>query len=111
MRSSPGPLPPQRLPGRSCIRRISDFSARLQIRGREYTKTHEKTPFGVELRALTHRHRVCPHYTDSPGVSPAKAMKLPYKILVLDDDDSALDGIVEMLREMGYAVTPATTYE
>ena len=38
-------------------------------------------------------------------------MKLPYKILVLDDDDSALDGIVEMLREMGYVVMPATTYE
>ena len=38
-------------------------------------------------------------------------MKLPYKILVLDDDDSALDGIVEMLREMGYLVTPATMYD
>ena len=38
-------------------------------------------------------------------------MKLPYKILVLDDDDSALDGIVEMLREMGYVVTPAATYD
>jgi CheY-like chemotaxis protein len=38
-------------------------------------------------------------------------MKLPYKILVLDDDDAALEGIAEMLRDMGYAVRPATTYE
>jgi len=38
-------------------------------------------------------------------------MKLPYKILVLDDDDAALEGIVEMLREMGYLVTGATTYD
>jgi CheY-like chemotaxis protein len=38
-------------------------------------------------------------------------MKLPYRILVLDDDDAALDGIVEMLRDMGYVVTGATTYD
>ena len=38
-------------------------------------------------------------------------MKLPYRILVLDDDESALAGIVEMLRDGGYVVTPAETYE
>jgi CheY-like chemotaxis protein len=40
-----------------------------------------------------------------------KAMKLPYRILVLDDDEAALAGIVELLRDGGYAVTPAETYE
>jgi DNA-binding response OmpR family regulator len=38
-------------------------------------------------------------------------MKLPYRILVLDDDENALDGIVEMLRDAEYHVTGATTYE
>src|SRR5258705_10044458 len=38
-------------------------------------------------------------------------MKLPYRILVLDDDESALEGIAELLREMGYVVTPSTTYD
>ena len=38
-------------------------------------------------------------------------MKLPYRILVLEDDDAALEGIVEMLREAGYRVTGAATYE
>jgi CheY-like chemotaxis protein len=38
-------------------------------------------------------------------------MKLPYRILVLDDDEAALAGIVELLREAGYNVTAAATYE
>jgi DNA-binding response OmpR family regulator len=38
-------------------------------------------------------------------------MKLPFRILVLDDDDSALAGIVELLRDSGYLVTGATTYD
>ena len=38
-------------------------------------------------------------------------MKLPYRILALDDDESALEGIVELLRDMGYDVTPSTTYD
>ena len=38
-------------------------------------------------------------------------MKLPYRILVLDDDDAALAGIVELLRDAGYVVTGATTYD
>jgi DNA-binding response OmpR family regulator len=38
-------------------------------------------------------------------------MKLPYRILVLDDDEHALDGIAEMLRDTGYDVTPASSYE
>ena len=38
-------------------------------------------------------------------------MRLPYRILVLDDDDSALAGIVELLRDSGYLVTGATTYD
>lgn len=38
-------------------------------------------------------------------------MKLPYRLLVLDDDENALIGIVEMLRGAGYDVTPSTTYE
>jgi CheY-like chemotaxis protein len=38
-------------------------------------------------------------------------MKLPFRILVLDDDDTALAGIVESLRDAGYVVTGATTYD
>jgi CheY-like chemotaxis protein len=38
-------------------------------------------------------------------------MKLPFRILVLDDDDTALAGIVELLRDAGYVVTGATTYD
>jgi CheY-like chemotaxis protein len=38
-------------------------------------------------------------------------MKLPYRILVLDDDENALLGLVEMLRDADYAVTGASRYE
>jgi DNA-binding response OmpR family regulator len=38
-------------------------------------------------------------------------MKLPYRILVLDDDEHALSGIVELLRDANYVVTAATTYD
>ena len=38
-------------------------------------------------------------------------MKLPYRILVLDDDEHALAGIVELLRDSGYVVTGAGTYD
>jgi CheY-like chemotaxis protein len=38
-------------------------------------------------------------------------MKLPYKILVLDDDENALDGLLEILRDADYAVTGVETYE
>jgi DNA-binding response OmpR family regulator len=38
-------------------------------------------------------------------------MKLPFRILVLDDDEHALSGIVEMLREAGHHVTGAATYD
>jgi DNA-binding response OmpR family regulator len=38
-------------------------------------------------------------------------MKLPYRILVLDDDEHALSGIVELLRDAGRHVTGAATYD
>jgi DNA-binding response OmpR family regulator len=38
-------------------------------------------------------------------------MKQPYRILVLDDDENALAGIVELLRDTGYVVTGAATYD
>jgi DNA-binding response OmpR family regulator len=38
-------------------------------------------------------------------------MKLPYRVLVLEDDENALAAIVELLSESGYDVTPASTYE
>jgi DNA-binding response OmpR family regulator len=38
-------------------------------------------------------------------------MKLPYRILVLDDDEHALSGIVELLRDGGHHVTGAATYD
>jgi CheY-like chemotaxis protein len=38
-------------------------------------------------------------------------MKLPYRILVLDDDQNALAGIVELLRDAGHCVTAAATFD
>jgi DNA-binding response OmpR family regulator len=38
-------------------------------------------------------------------------MKLPFRILVLDDDEHALLGVVELLRSGSYDVTGAATYE
>jgi CheY-like chemotaxis protein len=38
-------------------------------------------------------------------------MKLPYRILVLDDDENALAGIVELLRDDDHMVTGAGTYD
>ena len=38
-------------------------------------------------------------------------MKLPYRILVLDDDEHALSGIVELLQNAGHDVTGAETYD
>jgi DNA-binding response OmpR family regulator len=38
-------------------------------------------------------------------------MKLPYRLLVIDDDENALSGIVELLRAADYEVTSASTYE
>ncbi|HEX5476014.1 MAG TPA: response regulator [Vicinamibacterales bacterium] len=38
-------------------------------------------------------------------------MTLPYRILVLDDDEHALSGIVEMLRDAGHHVTGAATFD
>jgi len=38
-------------------------------------------------------------------------MNLQYRVLVLEDDENALAGIVELLTNSGYDVTPASTYE
>jgi DNA-binding response OmpR family regulator len=38
-------------------------------------------------------------------------MKLPYRILVLEDDEHALEGLVDMLRDADYQVTGAATYD
>ena len=38
-------------------------------------------------------------------------MKLPYRVLVLDDDEHALSGIVELIRGAGHHVTGAATYD
>src|SRR3954466_9264333 len=38
-------------------------------------------------------------------------MKLPFRILVLDDDEHALSGIVELLRDAAHHVTGAATYD
>lgn len=45
------------------------------------------------------------------GPLPGPMMKLPFRILVLDDDEHALAGIVEMLRDADYHVTAAATYD
>jgi DNA-binding response OmpR family regulator len=38
-------------------------------------------------------------------------MKLPFRILVLDDDENALSGIVELLNDADYDVTSAASYD
>ena len=38
-------------------------------------------------------------------------MKLPFRILVIDDDENALSGIVEFLHDADYDVTSAATYD
>jgi CheY-like chemotaxis protein len=38
-------------------------------------------------------------------------MKLRYRVLVLEDDQNALAGVVELLTESGCEVTPAATYD
>lgn len=45
------------------------------------------------------------------GLLPGQTMKLPYRILVLDDDPNALSGMVEILRDANYLVTGAATYD
>ena len=45
------------------------------------------------------------------GHSPGPAPKLPFRILVLDDDEHTLAGLVELLRDAGYLVTAAATYD
>jgi CheY-like chemotaxis protein len=45
------------------------------------------------------------------GRPPGQAMKLPFRILVLDDDSNALSGMVEILRDANYLVTGAATYD
>ena len=37
-------------------------------------------------------------------------MKLPYRVLIIDDDEHALGGMVELVRLAGHDVTPAATY-
>jgi two-component system response regulator FlrC len=38
-------------------------------------------------------------------------MKMPFRVIVLDDDLHALEGITELLRGAGYHVTPASNYQ
>ena len=38
-------------------------------------------------------------------------MKLPYRVLVLDDDEHTLSGIVELIRESGHDVTGVGAYD
>jgi DNA-binding response OmpR family regulator len=50
-------------------------------------------------------------YQQSRSGPRLPVMKLPYRILVLDDDEHALSGIVELLREAGHDVTGAASYD
>lgn len=45
------------------------------------------------------------------GHSPGPTTKLHFRILVLDDDEHTLAGIVELLRDAEYLVTAAATYD
>lgn len=65
-------------------------------------RTYAFAYFFIKL-IYTERHLVCP--------ARVRAMKLPYRILVLDDDEHALAGMVELLRDADYRVTGAATYD
>ena len=45
------------------------------------------------------------------GPVPGRSTKLPYRILVLDDDENALSGIVELLCDAAYVATGTATYD
>lgn len=38
-------------------------------------------------------------------------MKMPYRVLVIDDDENALEGLAELLRNEGHDVTATASYE
>jgi CheY-like chemotaxis protein len=60
---------------------------------------------GGTASALPIRHHM-PHRR-----SPGPTTKLPFRILVLDDDEHTLTGIVELLRDASYLVTASATYD
>jgi DNA-binding response OmpR family regulator len=45
------------------------------------------------------------------GPVSGRTTKLPFRILALDDDENTLSGMVELLRDAGYVVTGADTYD
>ena len=45
------------------------------------------------------------------GPVAVRTTKLPYRILVLDDDVTTLNGMVELLRDASYVVTGIETYD
>ncbi len=45
------------------------------------------------------------------GPLQERTTSLPYRILVLDDDENALTGIAELLRDASYVVSAADTYD
>jgi CheY-like chemotaxis protein len=51
------------------------------------------------------------HFWHDARHPAVRAMKLPYRILVLEDDDNTLSGVVEMLREAGYEAVGTGTYD
>lgn len=61
------------------------------------------------MRGGRHWHCQC-RYRATPGPRPSR-MKLPYRILVLEDDENALAGIVELLCDAEFVVTGATTFD
>ena len=46
-----------------------------------------------------------------PGLNSPPVMKLPFRILVLEDDEHTLAGVVELLRDSGHQVTGVINYE
>jgi DNA-binding response OmpR family regulator len=61
-------------------------------------------PIGAELRPVLRLMAVDCRYS-------FRIMKMPFRVLVLDDDAYALDGITELLRGSGYEVTASSTYQ
>ena len=74
-----------------------------------WLRTSAQIHRGIRRRQDGIRFATLPQET--PWLSSQPVMRLPYRILVLEDDEHTLDGIVELLREAGHNVTGATTYD
>ena len=98
--AAPGPTDPL------TVRTSGDYriAARIRTPSSEFHRVHADFA-GAGIAIATSPYPIAVSGRSRP------LMKLPYRILVLDDDEHALSGIVELLRDAGHHVTGAATYD